>query len=124
MKAHQAQQEIKKQQIAMKYKNEDLENEMKECTFSPRLETKQTKEGRMYIERVGDRSTKSQSRIVEQHIAKKEQWMAIQLKEKEEKEYQIQARKMISKGSEKILKDKSRASSNKSVNSFLARNYY
>lgn len=50
--------------------------------------------------------------------------MATQLKEKEEKEYQIQNKKFISKGSEKILRDKSRASSNRSVNSFLARNYY
>lgn len=43
----------------MKYKAEEMESEMKECTFSPRLISKQTREGKMYEERVGDRSVKS-----------------------------------------------------------------
>ena len=59
MMEQQARHEWKKQQNAIKRKNEEMQKEMEECTFSPRIYTR-NKEGKMFNDRVGDRSTKSQ----------------------------------------------------------------
>lgn len=50
---------MRKQQTSIKVKNEELEKEMKECTFKPRLYSRETKEGKNLSERVGDRSMRS-----------------------------------------------------------------
>lgn len=86
MMDHQANREIKKNANAIKVKNDQIQKEMEECTFSPRIYTN-TKEAQIIKDRVGDRSTMSQQKIVEYGIEKKEQWISQQKIAKEEKTY-------------------------------------
>ena len=48
--------------MAIKIKNDEMNKEMQECTFSPKISTNTTI-GRALQERVGDRSTRSQGKI-------------------------------------------------------------
>ena len=63
--------------------------------------------------------------IVEQFLAKKEQWLAQQHYEKERKKEQDSNKQFISKGSQRIMREKSVTSDrSQGGQSFLQRNYY
>lgn len=108
-------QDLKKQQMAIHLKNEMSRKEMEECTFSPRIDVSHT--SKKLREKVGDRSGKSQTRAQEMFMAKKEQWLEQQRREQEARDRSMQ-KNFISKGSERIMRDKSRTM-DKGENSFL-----
>lgn len=94
---------------------------MEECTFSPVMHQSATTKA--LKNRIGDRTAKSQHKIQEEFLAKKEQWVAQKRGEKEYKETIGMQKTFMSKGSQKIIREKSMNKSNSQSN-FLERNYY
>ena len=106
--------------MAIQLKNAMNRKEMEECTFSPRIDVSHT--SKKLREKVGDRSGTSQTRAQEMFVAKKEQWLEQQRREQEARDRSMQ-KNFISKGSERIMREKSRTM-DKGENSFLQRNFY
>mmetsp|Transcript_39100 Transcript_39100/g.59631 ORF Transcript_39100/g.59631 Transcript_39100/m.59631 type:complete len:169 (-) Transcript_39100:1627-2133(-) len=115
--------DVRLQEKAIQFKKEENFKEMKECTFSPRIEV--SHQAKKYSEKMGPRQGRAFNQAQDLFAAKRDQKIEKLKKEFEDKDRELGTKTFMSNGSKKIIRDNSRTlNKSNSQTSFLNRNFF